>query len=68
MFCSVLSFSFDVWVEVLNVSVPLILTLYTYLLNKSLQQHSGNLVMLHTCRINLCQRGRGSDFFKTIII
>ena len=28
-----------------------------------MQQHGGNLLMLHTCSINLCQRGRGSDFF-----
>ena len=35
-FCDVLSFSFDVWVEILNVSVPLNLNLYKYLLNKSL--------------------------------
>ena len=30
----------------------------------SMQQHSDNLLMLHTCRINLCKRGRGSDFFS----
>ena len=29
-----------------------------------MQQHGGDLLMLHTCSINLCQRGRGSDFKK----
>ena len=29
-----------------------------------MQQHGGNLLMLHTCSIILCQRRRGSDFFQ----
>ena len=31
-----------------------------------MQQHGGNLFMLHTCSINLCQRGKGSEFFKKL--
>ena len=29
-----------------------------------MQQHDGNLLLLNTCSINLCQTGRGSDFFE----
>ena len=29
-----------------------------------MQQHGGNLLMLQTCSINLCQMGRGSEFFE----
>ena len=29
-----------------------------------MQQHGGILLMLHTCSIKLCQRGRGSDLKK----
>ena len=28
-----------------------------------MQQYGRNLLMLHTCSMNLCQRGRGSVFF-----
>ena len=31
-----------------------------------MQQHGGNLLMLHICSINLCQSGRGSDFFEKL--
>ena len=31
-----------------------------------MQQHDGNLLMLHTCSINLFQRGRVSDIFKIL--
>ena len=31
-----------------------------------MQKHVGNLLMLHTCSINLCQRGRGSEFFEKL--
>ena len=33
-----------------------------------MQQRGGNLLMLHTYSINLCQRGRGSDFFQKNIL
>ena len=32
-----------------------------------MQQHGGTLLMLHTCSINLCQRGRVSDLKKNIL-
>ena len=33
-----------------------------------MQQHGGNLLMLHTRSINQCQRRRGSYFFQKIIL
>ena len=33
-----------------------------------MQQHDGNFLMLHTCSINPCQRGKGSDFFRKMIL
>ena len=31
-----------------------------------MQQHGGKIFLLHTCSINLCQRGKGSEFFNKL--